>query len=35
MSPRSTGFDVAAKDLKSALRQASSLVQFAAEILQS
>lgn len=28
-------FDIATKDLKSALRQASSLVQFASEILQS
>jgi hypothetical protein len=35
MSPRSTGFDVAAKDLKSAPHQASSLVQFASETLQS
>jgi hypothetical protein len=28
-------FDVAGKDLKSALRQASGLVQFASEIIQS
>jgi hypothetical protein len=28
-------FDVAAKDLKAAMRQASSLVEFASEILQS